>query len=71
MRDNLGAVVVRLIVFGVACLRGTFALLAVYAQFRFEQGKTHTAIFGNVTGLAEGNFVLVVGVEEVRFVVVD
>ncbi len=63
MRDNLGAAVVRLIVFGVVCLLGTFALLAVYAQFRFEHGKTYTAIFGNVTGLAEGNFVLVVGVE--------
>ncbi len=63
MRDNLGAAVVRLIVFGVVCLLGTFALLAVYAQFRFEQGKTYTAIFGNVTGLAEGNFVRVAGVE--------
>lgn len=63
MRDNLSGAVARLIVFVVVCLLGTFALLAIYAQFRFEDGKTYTAVFDNVSGLAEGNFVRVAGVE--------
>lgn len=63
MRDNLSGAVARLVVFVVVCLLGTFALLAIYAQFRFEGGKTYTAIFSNVSGLANGNFVRVAGVE--------
>ncbi len=63
MRDNLPGAVARLVVFVVVCLLGTFALLAIYAQFRFEEGKTYTAIFNNVSGLANGNFVRVAGVE--------
>ncbi len=63
MRDNLAGAVVRLVVFVAVCLLGTFALLAIYAQFRFEQGRTYTAIFSNVSGLANGDFVRVAGVE--------
>lgn len=63
MRDNLSGAVARLVVFVVVCLLGMFALLAIYAQFRFEDGKTYTAIFSNVSGLANGNFVRVAGVE--------
>jgi phospholipid/cholesterol/gamma-HCH transport system substrate-binding protein len=63
VRDNLSGAVARLVVFVVVCLLGTFALLAIYAQFRFEHGKTYTAIFSNVSGLANGNFVRVAGVE--------
>jgi phospholipid/cholesterol/gamma-HCH transport system substrate-binding protein len=63
VRDNLSGAVTRLVVFVVVCLLGTFALLAIYAQFRFEDGKTYTAVFDNVSGLAEGNFVRVAGVE--------
>jgi phospholipid/cholesterol/gamma-HCH transport system substrate-binding protein len=63
VRDNLPGAVARLVVFVVVCLLGTFALLAIYAQFRFEEGKTYTAIFNNVSGLANGNFVRVAGVE--------
>jgi phospholipid/cholesterol/gamma-HCH transport system substrate-binding protein len=63
VRDNLSGAVARLIVFVVVCLLGTFALLAIYAQFRFQEGKTYTAIFSNVSGLANGNFVRVAGVE--------
>jgi phospholipid/cholesterol/gamma-HCH transport system substrate-binding protein len=59
----LSGAVARLVVFVVVCLLGTFALLAIYAQFRFEHGKTYTAIFSNVSGLANGNFVRVAGVE--------
>ena len=63
MRDNLSGAVTRLVVFVVVCLLGTFALLAIYAQFRFEDGKSYTAVFDNVSGLADGNFVRVAGVE--------
>ena len=63
MRDNLSGAVARLAVFVVVCLLGTFALLAIYAQFRFEDGKTYIAVFDNVSGLATGNFVRVAGVE--------
>ncbi|MBI3213433.1 MAG: MCE family protein [Mycobacterium sp.] len=63
MRDNLSGAVARLAVFVVVCLLGTFALLAIYAQFRFEDGKTYSAVFDNVSGLATGNFVRVAGVE--------
>jgi phospholipid/cholesterol/gamma-HCH transport system substrate-binding protein len=63
MRDDLSGAVARLVVFVVVCLLGTFALLAIYAQFRFDNGKTYTAIFKNVSGLANGNFVRVAGVE--------
>lgn len=63
MKDNLSGAVARLSVFVVVCLLGTFALLAIYAQFRFEDGKTYTAVFKNVSGLAGGNFVRVAGVE--------
>ena len=63
MRDNLSGAVARLAVFVVVCLLGMFALLAIYAQFRFDTGRTYTAIFSNVSGLANGNFVRVAGVE--------
>jgi phospholipid/cholesterol/gamma-HCH transport system substrate-binding protein len=63
VKDNLSGAVARLVVFVVVCLLGTFALLAIYAQFRFENGKTYTAVFSNVSGLANGNFVRVAGVE--------
>jgi phospholipid/cholesterol/gamma-HCH transport system substrate-binding protein len=63
VRDNLSGAVARLVVFVVVCLLGMFALLAIYAQFRFEKGTTYTAIFSNVSGLENGNFVRVAGVE--------
>ena len=44
-------------------LLGMFALLAVFAQFRFGDGKTYYAVFTNVTGLKSGNFVRIAGVE--------
>ena len=63
MRDNLRATVWRLAVFLTVCALGAFALLAVFAQFRFGDGKTYNAEFTNVTGLKGGNFVRIAGVE--------
>ncbi len=63
MKDNLFGVAMRLAVFVTVCLIGCFALLAIYAQFRFQAGKAYTAVFSNVSGLADGDFVRVAGVE--------
>ena len=54
----------RLAVFLVACLVGVFGLFAVFGQMRFGE-KTHSykAAFTNVTGLENGDFVRVAGVE--------
>ena len=63
MRDNLRATVWRLAIFLTVCFFGAFALLAVFAQFRFGGGKTYNAEFTNVTGLRPGDFVRIAGVE--------
>jgi phospholipid/cholesterol/gamma-HCH transport system substrate-binding protein len=63
VKDNLKGAVWRLAAFVVACLVGTFALLAIFAQLRFQEERTYKAEFSNVTGLEEGNFVRIGGVE--------
>jgi phospholipid/cholesterol/gamma-HCH transport system substrate-binding protein len=45
------------------CALGTFAMLAVFAQLRFQDEKTYKAEFANVSGLENGNFVRIAGVE--------
>ncbi|BBX15257.1 mammalian cell entry protein [Mycolicibacterium duvalii] len=54
----------RLAVFLTVCLLGVFGLFAVFGQMRFGE-KTHTykAEFTNVTGLENGDFVRIAGVE--------
>ena len=63
MRDNLGSAVWRLVIFVAVCLAGTFVLIAIFAQLRFEGGDSYRAVFSNVTGLKDGNFVRIAGVE--------
>ena len=63
MKDNLAGAVWRLTVFSVVCALGTVALLMVFAQLRFQDEKVYRAEFTDVTGLAEGNFVRIAGVE--------
>ena len=63
MRGNLRSTVWRLTAFLAVGALGTFALMAVFAQFRFGGGKTYSADFTNVTGLKEGDFVRIAGVE--------
>jgi phospholipid/cholesterol/gamma-HCH transport system substrate-binding protein len=63
MHDNLGSAVWRLAVFAAVCLLATAALFAVFGQLRFEKEQTYTAEFSNVTGLEDGNFVRIAGVE--------
>ncbi|HJT96248.1 MAG TPA: MCE family protein, partial [Mycobacterium sp.] len=63
MRDNLAGAVWRLAVFSVVCALGTVALLMVFAQLRFQDETVYRAEFTDVTGLEEGNFVRIAGVE--------
>ena len=60
---NLRAAAWRLAIFLTVCVLGTFALLAIFANFRFGQGNTYTAEFTNVSGLKTGQFVRIAGVE--------
>ena len=63
MRDNLPGAVWRLTVFLVVCAFGFFALVATFAQLRFDDVRSYNAVFSNVTGLIAGDFVRVAGVE--------
>jgi phospholipid/cholesterol/gamma-HCH transport system substrate-binding protein len=55
---------VRLGVFLSVCLLGVFALFAVFGQLRFgEVTKSYRAMFTSVTGLENGDFVRIAGVE--------
>jgi phospholipid/cholesterol/gamma-HCH transport system substrate-binding protein len=61
--NKLSGVVWRLSIFIAVCLLGTFALLTLFAEFRFEDENAYNAEFTNVTGLHEGDFVRIAGVE--------
>jgi phospholipid/cholesterol/gamma-HCH transport system substrate-binding protein len=63
MRDNLGSAILRLAVFVLVCLMATAALFAVFAQLRFGKEQLYSAEFTTVTGLENGNFVRIAGVE--------
>lgn len=45
------------------CVLGAFALITIYGQLRFQHEKTYNAIFTTVSGLKNGNFVRIAGVE--------
>ncbi|BCP07984.1 Mce family protein Mce3B [Mycobacterium paraintracellulare] len=63
MRENMVGALWRLAIYLVVCLVGAFALIAIFAQVRFQSEKTYKAQFANVSGLLDGNFVRVAGVE--------
>jgi phospholipid/cholesterol/gamma-HCH transport system substrate-binding protein len=63
VRDNLGGAIWRLAIYLVVCALGLFALLAVFAQLRFQAENSFKAEFTNVSGLINGNFVRIAGVE--------
>jgi phospholipid/cholesterol/gamma-HCH transport system substrate-binding protein len=63
MKDNLAGAVLRLAIFLTVCALGAFGLLMVFAQLRFQEEKTYKAEFTNVSGLENGNFVRIAGVE--------
>ncbi|WP_101951122.1 MCE family protein [Mycobacterium sp. 3519A] len=63
MRQSLRGTIIRLAVFSCVCALGTFALLMVFAQLRFESRTVYRAEFTSVSGLASGQFVRIAGVE--------
>lgn len=63
MKDQLAGAMWRLAIYLVVCVVGFVALVMVFAQWRFEERQVYTAQFTDVSGLAEGNFVRIAGVE--------
>ena len=63
MRDNLLGAVWGFAVFTAICGVATFGLFMVFAQLRFEHDMDYRAEFTNVSGLKEGDFVGIAGVE--------
>lgn len=63
MKENLRGAIWRVAVFLTVCALGLMAMLAIFAQLRFETEKTYTAEFRTVSGLENGNFVRIAGVE--------
>jgi phospholipid/cholesterol/gamma-HCH transport system substrate-binding protein len=53
----------RLVIFLTVCLFGAFALLTIFAQFRFAEGKTYSAVFTNVSNMRKNSLVRIAGVE--------
>jgi phospholipid/cholesterol/gamma-HCH transport system substrate-binding protein len=63
VKDNLKGALWRLIAFVAVTSLAMFALLTIFAQFRFGSGQNYRAEFTDVTGLENGNFVRIAGVE--------
>ncbi len=63
MKDDFKGAAWRLVVFLTVCGFATFALLTVFAEFRFGDGKSYFAEFRNVSGLKSDDLVRIAGVE--------
>ena len=63
MRTSLPGTIWRLAVFLTVCLFFTFAMFAVFAQLRFDPQRSYRALFTDVSGLEDGQFVRIAGVE--------
>ena len=63
MLPNKSGLLWRLAAFFTVCLLGTAVLITIYGQLRFPQESTYNAIFDTVSGLKNGNFVRIAGVE--------
>lgn len=63
MKDDFKGAAWRLLIFLTVCAFGTFALLTVFAEFRFGGGKKYFADFTNVSGLKSDDMVRIAGVE--------
>ncbi|MDT5265571.1 MAG: phospholipid/cholesterol/gamma-HCH transport system substrate-binding protein [Mycobacterium sp.] len=60
---NFRGAVWRLGIFLTVCLFGAFALLTIFAEFRFVEGKTYSAVFANVSNMRKNSLVRIAGVE--------
>lgn len=63
MRIEFTGALCRVVVFLMACALGIVAIFAIFAQVRFQSENTYHAVFSNVSGLKDGNFVRIAGVE--------
>jgi phospholipid/cholesterol/gamma-HCH transport system substrate-binding protein len=63
VKENLAGAVWRLAIFVAICLLAIFGSLMVFAQLRFQEEQVYKAEFTTVSGLEEGNFVRIAGVE--------
>ena len=63
MRAKLSGIIWRLAIFVFVSALGAVALMGIFAQLRFQPETTYNAVFTTVTGLREGNFVRIAGVE--------
>lgn len=63
MNTNVRRAAISFAIFAIVCLLGTFALLAVFSQFRFSREQIYRAEFTDVSGLSTGDFVRIAGVE--------
>jgi len=61
--NSVRGALLRLVAFVIVGVLGIFALLAIFAQLRFQSVDRYRAQFSNVTGLENGNFVRIAGVE--------
>jgi phospholipid/cholesterol/gamma-HCH transport system substrate-binding protein len=63
MRENLRGSLWRFAIYATACLISVALVFLIFGQFRFQPEKTYNAHFANVSGLRNGNFVRIAGVE--------
>ncbi len=63
MRENLRGSLWRFAIYAAVCLCAEMLVLLIFGQFRFQDEKVYTARFANVSGLRNGNFVRIAGVE--------
>jgi phospholipid/cholesterol/gamma-HCH transport system substrate-binding protein len=63
MRYGLSGILIRLGIFVTVCVFFMVAMFAIFAQVRFQSETVYTAEFSDVSGLEEGQFVRVAGVE--------
>lgn len=63
MRENLTGALWRLAIYSVVAILGTVLIFVIFGQLRFDKQTTYSAVFTNVSGLENGNFVRIAGVE--------
>ena len=63
MRENLVGAVWRFAVFTAVCALAAYGLFMVFAQLRYQPEAQYAAEFANISGLKEGDFVRIAGVE--------
>jgi phospholipid/cholesterol/gamma-HCH transport system substrate-binding protein len=63
VQENFRGIALRFAIYAVVCSMGIALLMLVFSQFRYEKANTYHAVFANVSGLRESNFVRIAGVE--------